>query len=525
MPTLQTPASPARPRTEPVATGAPVLLSLPWGLTAGGVATWAVRLANQLAAQGRGVALVLHRPPADHAPIPFSVDPRVRVVDLSALPPVQATGGDPAPFVGHYLAAIDRIAGGSDGPVVLAPGVLEESYGIAAAVCQEGPDRVRVVAVQHSDTAFETRVMGRYEPITARYIAVSRRIGRTLRAALPHRAADVIEVPYGVPPADRLPDRAPLRGRAVRLLYAGRMEHNQKRVRALVHLSDALDRRGVDHELVLLGDGPAAAEIDGLIAGRPRIRRLGAVAPELVAEHLDRADASVLASRFEGLSVSMLEAMARGCVPIVTGVESGVGDAIEEGVNGYVAAAAFDDEEAAVGGALAGAVERFIAGDPAGASHAAWATVRERFSLTGHAAATARVLDAAAVAPERRWPRHWPCVLGASTGGALGPAGLERAAALLDSLAGKSVLIHGVGQHTLDLAAVLARTEARVVGFADDDAQHHGKRLWNWPVMAPAEADAAGATDVVISSHTHQEAIWSRRGVYESRGLRVHRIY
>lgn len=524
MTTLQTPASPARSRTGRAATGAPVLLSLPWGLTAGGVATWAVRLANELASQGRGVALVLHRPPAEHAPIGFSLDPRVHVVDLSALPAVQGTGGDPAPFVRAYLEAVDGIARG-DGPVVLAPGVLEECYGIAAAICQERPERVRVVAIQHSDGAFETRVMGRYEPIAARYVAVSRRIGRTLRAALPHRAGDVIEVPYGVHPAETLPRRAPMRGRALRLVYAGRMEHNQKRIRAIVHLSDALERRGVDHELLLLGDGPAAAEIDALIAARPRMRRLAAVAPERVAEHLDRADASVLASRFEGLSVSMLEAMARGCVPIVTGVASGVEDAIEDGVNGYVAPAAFDDAEEAVGEALARAVERFLAGDPHAAAHAAWTTIRERFSLPAHAEATARVMDDAAAAPPRRWPRHWPCVLGAATGGALGPGGMERAAALLESLAGRAVLIHGVGQHTLDLAGVLARTGANIVGFADDDAQRHGSRLWNWPVMAPADAAAAGATDVVISSHTHQEAIWSRRGVYESRGLRVHRIY
>jgi hypothetical protein len=46
------------------------------------------------------------------------------------------------------------------------------------------------------------------------------------------------------------------------------------------------------------------------------------------------ADIFILASRYEGTSIAMLEAMAQGCVPIVTRV-SGVAGVIQPGQNGF----------------------------------------------------------------------------------------------------------------------------------------------------------------------------------------------
>jgi len=46
------------------------------------------------------------------------------------------------------------------------------------------------------------------------------------------------------------------------------------------------------------------------------------------------ADVCVLVSEYEGTSVSMLEAMAAGCVPVVTKV-SGTADVIQPGINGF----------------------------------------------------------------------------------------------------------------------------------------------------------------------------------------------
>jgi FlaA1/EpsC-like NDP-sugar epimerase len=97
--------------------------------------------------------------------------------------------------------------------------------------------------------------------------------------------------------------------------------------------------------------------------------------------------------------------------------------------------------------------------------------------------------------------------------------------ALLESLAGRAVVIHGTGEHTRQLKDVIVNAPVRIVAFADDDRGKHGTRLWDWPVISPREAGRRGATDVVISSWMHQEAVWGRRGVYEGMGLRVWRVY
>ena len=59
----------------------------------------------------------------------------------------------------------------------------------------------------------------------------------------------------------------------------------------------------------------------------------------------------------------------------------------------------------------------------------------------------------------------------------------------------------------------------------DDDPARWGASLLGWPVISPARAAAAGATDVVISSWIHADEIYARRHAYEHQGLRVHHLY
>jgi glycosyltransferase involved in cell wall biosynthesis len=55
-----------------------------------------------------------------------------------------------------------------------------------------------------------------------------------------------------------------------------------------------------------------------------------------VLELLARADVFLLPSSFEGLPVSLLEAMAQGAVPVVSAVRSGVRELVRDGENGFL---------------------------------------------------------------------------------------------------------------------------------------------------------------------------------------------
>jgi glycosyltransferase involved in cell wall biosynthesis len=516
--------SPPGPRTP-----APVLIALPHGLNVSGVTLWALRLSSELARAGRAVSLLLHPEPTGQRRLSVQPAPGVEAIEATGVPPIESARGDLSPFIPHYRDAVRRLASQARGrPVVLSPNLHGDCYGIAAALCLTDPELVRVLGIQHSDNEYDARVLSHYEPIIGRFVGVSTTITQKLRGRL--REGGVWHLPYGVTAAPTLPPREPVAGRSLRLLYTGRIEHAQKRITALLALSDELARRRIAHDLTLVGDGPACAEIDAAILNKPRIRRLPPVGPDRLATMLDVADIFVLASRYEGLSVSLLEAMARGCVPVVARTESGAAEAVDPGVTGEIADASPTDDDAAVARALADGVGRAIARGLPAMSQAAWASARDRFGLDRHARGYGALIDELAASEPRAWPAERPCAFSAGEAGGIGsgsvpPDGAARLRAVLESLAGRRVLIHGAGQHTIQLAAVLAASSATIVGFADDDAAKVGTSLWGWPVVAPASAADTGATDVVISSWMHHDVIWDRRAVYEAQGLRVHPVY
>jgi glycosyltransferase involved in cell wall biosynthesis len=77
----------------------------------------------------------------------------------------------------------------------------------------------------------------------------------------------------------------------------------------------------------LIGDGPDRTACEQLVhqAGLTgRIHFHGRIPPEQVQPLLQRSQAILLMSDFEGLPVALLEAMAAGVVPVVRAIESGI---------------------------------------------------------------------------------------------------------------------------------------------------------------------------------------------------------
>lgn len=453
-------------------------------------------------------------------------------MDVSHLPPIESPHGDLTPFIQPYHDLIACLADRHGSPVVFCPNHHADCYGVAAALCQADPRSVRIIGWQHSDTEYDNHVQVRYEPIMSKLVGVSETIDSRLRSRLAHRGADICHVPYGVPVPSEPTTRTPLgtgkKRRELRLIYAGRMSREQKRISALVHLSDELNRRAVRHLLTLVGDGPETGEIDSLAASRPSVRRLSPVPPAELQNLLDEHDAFVMASKYEGLSVSLLEAMARGCVPLITRTDSGAGQLIRTGENGELADLGASSDDAGVAIGLSDAVERFVAGDHGEMSRAAWETARG-YSVERHCDLVEKVFDGAAAAPPRPWQADRPCAFSSRymgmRSGSIPPEAPERMRAILECLAGKKIVLHGAGGHTVELAKILARSPAHIVAITDDDRRIQGSTLFNWPVIDPADAGATGASDVVISSWMHSQSIWQQRGRYERQGLVVHKIY
>lgn len=102
------------------------------------------------------------------------------------------------------------------------------------------------------------------------------------------------------------------------------------------------------------GSGPLEEELAALIdeegaSGRITLRGYDPAA----SDRLTTASFLVLSSRYEGLPLVLVEAMAAGCIPIAYDIRYGPGDVISDGVDGFVVPAG--DPEA-----LADAIRRFV---------------------------------------------------------------------------------------------------------------------------------------------------------------------
>ena len=100
-----------------------------------------------------------------------------------------------------------------------------------------------------------------------------------------------------------------------------------------------LEKEGEHCILMVLGDGYDSCQAE--LEGSKSIFLLGA--KRNVGDYMAVADSFVLSSDYEGLPMTLLEAMSMGVVPVSTPA-GGVVDVIEDGVNGYLAEN-FDDED------------------------------------------------------------------------------------------------------------------------------------------------------------------------------------
>jgi len=300
---------------------------LPEGLQLGGVTTWSLKMAQQLSAVGTSVVLI------DHQPIESSLYAQPEAAKI-----VFCKGNHPDHFterdVEQHFAAYHSVL-----PATIIPNWSAGTYAICAAMSKESSNAFRLIGVAHGEGEHYNQWLTYYEPIIHKFIAVSHEIANTLAQRMPHRTDDIIyrscpvEVPSG------LHRTYSLQPQPIRLAYVGRLTHEEKCVFHLLTLAEALDQLQVNFMLRIVGEGKHQGELI------ERIRQItSAVQKKIIVEHaiphqeISRvwlsSDICVLVSKHEGTSISMLEAMAHGCVPVVTNV-SGTRQAIEPGNNGF----------------------------------------------------------------------------------------------------------------------------------------------------------------------------------------------
>ena len=194
------------------------------------------------------------------------------------------------------------------------------------------PGVFRVGMVQSDDPVWYA-MLRHYHAHLDLVAAVSQRIKAKVEAMPEFARTKVAYLPYGVP----MPEQANLVRAAsepLRILYFGRVEQEQKRVRLFPAIFRQLQESGIPFHWTIAGDGPERPALEAALrSSRPdqTVTFTGTVGYQQVPGILAAHDVFLLASDYEGLPLSLLEAMGHGLVPVVSDLPSGIREVVDAG--------------------------------------------------------------------------------------------------------------------------------------------------------------------------------------------------
>ena len=294
------------------------------GLGLGGVEAWSMQLAEELLKYGRSTFLVAPQNAK-------ATDHRLETQIL----PVKAERNQvfSARNIKSIAESLEKKL-----PCTVITSCVNDFF-LAACILKEWhPKQVKILSVVHQGIPAAYKEQADMQQYVDRYIGVS----EDIRQGICEQGVEtdrVLHMTCPVACADRL-ERTYTEDAAfpIRIGYAGRLEVIQKRLDLFPGLLLELDRRKVDYQLEIAGMG---AYVDTLLecikdtGAEKRVHLCGMIERNQMSCFWRRQDICINLSDYEGRSISVMEAMANGAVPVVTKT-SGVREDITDGKSGYL---------------------------------------------------------------------------------------------------------------------------------------------------------------------------------------------
>ena len=197
----------------------------------------------------------------------------------------------------------------------------------------------KVVLIMHCDDPVYYKFAAQHGNLFNAIVCVSEFLAKKLSTAQPDLAARISHIPFGVEPPAELPARNDSLEQPLQVTYCGRISFHQKRVQDLAAIINRCHMDNLPVKFEIAGAGPDEKVFfesiqTPLAAGT--VSRLGFLPNADVLKLLEKSDALLLTSDFEGLPVILLEAMSRGCIPVVTKTESGMDELVQPSENGFL---------------------------------------------------------------------------------------------------------------------------------------------------------------------------------------------
>jgi glycosyltransferase involved in cell wall biosynthesis len=289
------------------------LVAVTGSLPLGGSSTFLVNLARAFRRRGLILPIIVLDPENAYAP------------DFQAI-------GNPVHCLPHRRFIYeDRVRWSYEQAARYAPRAVlsclsSESFEILRLV----PEGVLRMSIVQSDDPGPYGTVAAFGAWTDVVVGVSNQIAEKLRAMPALSRARVEAIPYGIdfpskPPREKRSAREPLR-----IIYLGRLIEEQKRISRIGELAKMLETHDANVEFTIVGDGPQRASLQADLRDCRRVQLREAVPYDQVTALLSQQDVFVLLSDFEGLPLSLLEAMGCGVVPVVSDLPSGLAEVVND---------------------------------------------------------------------------------------------------------------------------------------------------------------------------------------------------
>lgn len=200
------------------------------------------------------------------------------------------------------------------------------------------PDQIRIISVIHNSNEKVYEEYMDFRECPDFYVGVSQDIKRNMiQRGIREDHIDSMTCPFTCEPV-LTRTYSEKRRNPIRIGYAGRLEYEQKRMDLLLKLLEVLEERNIPFQMEIAGDGTARRDMEEFVERHylnNKVHFLGRLERKKISSFWKRQDICVNLADYEGRSITVIEAMGNGAVPIVTAT-SGVHDDIVEGENGFI---------------------------------------------------------------------------------------------------------------------------------------------------------------------------------------------
>ncbi len=224
-------------------------------------------------------------------------------------------------------------------PDIFIPNYFPEACHAAKWVKKAG---IPTIGILHNDDDFHIELVRSFaskgkEVALSAIVGVSKLITQVITDQNPDEKVVVKCIPYGAP----LPSRTTRYNfnEKLKLVYAGRMVEPQKRISEVAKAFCRVAAEVPGTECVLYGSGRSLENVLNILNNQGKglpVYYGGNIETEKVQEHLLQNHVFVLLSDYEGIPISLMEAMGCGLVPVCTNIRSGMTELIEDGKTGLL---------------------------------------------------------------------------------------------------------------------------------------------------------------------------------------------